>query len=67
MLFSGVEDLEEKNMFYRQKGMLWFRIFGYGLAWKSIKLHKLLFSERNGYRGFKIGNWIFIFLKRNKL
>lgn len=35
---------------YREKGLWWFRIFGYGLHWKDMRTHKPLFSERHGYR-----------------
>ena len=50
--------------FYRQKGLWWFRIFGYGISWKSLKYHNLLFSERIGKRGFRIGRWMFHFLTK---
>jgi hypothetical protein len=47
----------------RQKGIWWFRVFGVGLSWKDIRLHPLVFSERNGYRkGLRLGWWIFHFL-----
>ncbi len=44
----------------------WFRIFGYGLKYKNISIHKLMFSERNGFsKGITIGNWrIGILLKK---
>jgi hypothetical protein len=46
-----------------QKGQWWFRVFGVGLSWKDIRIHKLTFSERNGYRkGLRIGSWLFHFL-----
>jgi hypothetical protein len=32
--------------FYKIDGLLWFRIFGYGLHFKDITKHKLMFSER---------------------
>ena len=37
--------------FYNSKdGLIWFRIFGYGLHIKDINRHDLLFSERVGAR-----------------
>lgn len=49
---------------YQDKGFWWFRIFGWGLHGKNIKLHPMLFSERNRKVKFiKIGNWIFKILK----
>lgn len=44
---------------YWCNGLMWFRWFGNGRGYKikdSTK-HDLLFSERNGYRGFMIGKW----------
>ena len=44
--------------------MFWFRLFGYGITGKKISIHRLLFSQRNGYRkGFNIFGWYFEFLK----
>lgn len=31
-------------------GVVWFRLFGYGLCVESASGHVPLFSERNGYR-----------------
>ena len=33
---------------YHCPGLFWFRVFGYGLRVKRVKLHPLLFSERGG-------------------
>lgn len=36
----------------------WFRIAGFGLAWKDTRKHRPLFSERNGFRrSLMIGHW----------
>lgn len=35
----------------------WVGLFGKGIKWKDIKLHPLLFSERNGHRGTVIKGW----------
>jgi hypothetical protein len=52
----------------KSKGAWWFRVFGIGISWKDVRLHRLLFSERNGYyKGLKIGNWIFHYLKKEKV
>lgn len=52
--------------FYYYNRFGWLRLFGYGLKWKDISIHKLLFSERNHLNKFiKIGNWHIRFLKRN--
>lgn len=49
----------------RGKGFWWFRIMGYGFSWKKINNNQdLLFSERTGRRGTKIGKWYFHFLKK---
>ena len=43
---------------YNSNGMLWFRIFGYGLSIKNMDIHRLLFSERLGYtKTLRIGKW----------
>ena len=53
---------------YRAKGFWWFRVFGYGISWKSLKYHNMLFSEREDIlgrrKGIKIRKWIFHFLRR---
>ena len=33
--------------FYREKGLFWIRIFGYGFSIKNIDIHGYLFSERH--------------------
>ena len=49
---------------YKTKGMWWFRIFGYGLHCKDVKIYPLLFSEREGHKKYlKIGRWIIKWLK----
>lgn len=41
----------------------WFRVFGYGFAWKDTRKHRLLFSERNGYaRCWRLGPWLVTWL-----
>jgi len=36
----------------------WFRIFGVGIKWKDINIHRLTFSERNNYTKYIIiNNW----------
>lgn len=43
----------------------WFRVFGKGLKWKDTSIHRLMFSERNGYKkGLKIGRWYISLLTR---
>ena len=49
--------------YYYKSGLLWFRIFGYGLVIKNYKIHGLQFSERNG-KGWKIGDYHIGYLKR---
>lgn len=50
--------------YYREPGLLWFRIFGRGLLVKNLRRHPfVLFSERNGYyRGFRLGRWLIRYL-----
>ncbi len=43
----------------------WFRVFGYGIAWKYIPDHGLTFSERHGYtKILKIGKWGITLIKK---
>ena len=52
--------------FYFVNGLGWFRFFGIGLRWKDIRKHRMLFSERNGYKKMlKIGFWRISFLPYN--
>ena len=49
-------------------GTGWFRIFGYGLKFKDLNRHSLLFSERNGYtKWLKMGHWYVGLLKPDKI
>jgi len=48
---------------YLEKGRWWFRIFGYGISWKDLRIYRMDFSERIGKRGLKVGNWMFRILK----
>lgn len=47
--------------YYDKRG--WFRILGYGFSFKNIIIYDLMFSERIKKSGFRIGNWMFHFLK----
>ena len=50
----------------RKRG--WVRLFGRGVAWKDLRHHFLMFSERNGYtKHWRIGHYSFRFLKPLKL
>ena len=52
--------------YYYENRFGWFRIFGIGLKFKDITIHKMLFSEKNGYsKNIKIGNWLIGYLKRS--
>lgn len=45
-------------------GSGWFRIFGYGIGYKDLRKHNLLFSERNGItKILRLGNYSFKLLK----
>jgi len=47
-------------------GLGWIRLFGVGLFWRTTKKYDLSFSERNGYKKYKIiGNWIVNYLPKN--
>jgi hypothetical protein len=51
---------------YKCNGFYWFRIKGYGVAFKNIKVQSLLFSERNRYTKYiLIGNWLIKILHPN--
>ncbi len=41
----------------------WFRVFGWGLAWKDTRKHSLLFSERELGHGLQVWHWRFKVLK----
>ena len=50
---------------HKSDGRFWFRIFGYGLNFKDVTKHTLLFSERNSYTKYlKIGKWCITFLDK---
>ena len=52
--------------YHKSIGFLWFRLFGYGIVFKDVKRHPLLFGERNGFTKYlKIRNLIIRFLKPN--
>jgi len=53
---------------YYHKRFGWFRLFGRGLKWKDTTIHKLMFSERNGYsKGIDIGVWRISYVPYSKL
>ena len=44
--------------YYKNTGIFWFRIFGYGLFFNDITKNPLLFSERYGYvQGLRLGKF----------
>ena len=45
--------------FYRTHGMWWVKISGIGIKCKDMRVYDLMFSERYGWAGFKIGNYHF--------
>jgi hypothetical protein len=50
--------------FYYSKGFVWFRILGYGLHFKNIKMHGLTFSERTFKKFIKLPfGWRVIYLR----
>jgi hypothetical protein len=50
---------------HREPGQGWFRLFGYGIAWKDRRRHELLFSERYGFRNrLHVGPWLVGWLSR---
>lgn len=47
--------------------MGWIRLFGYGIAWKDLGKHGILFSDREGKgKRYRIGRYQFKFLRREK-
>lgn len=51
---------------HKGEGVIWFRVFGYGLHVKDTRKRFLLFSERNGYKKrLQIGNYSIRILKPN--
>ena len=53
--------------YYYEKGLFWFRIFGYGLHLKDTNKHPMMFSERNRLTKYwKVGSWIVRVLTPNK-
>ena len=52
--------------FYYNNRFGWFRFFGRGLKWKDTSIHRLTFSERNGYsKGIQISKWRISYLPCN--
>jgi hypothetical protein len=51
---------------FKYRGGFWFRLFGYGINIKNIRVNGLLFSQRNGKSGYVIGNYYIEFLKPYK-
>ena len=48
---------------YREPGLWWFRVFGYGVHCKDHRRHPALFSERNGFvKVVHVGHWCFKWL-----
>lgn len=35
-------------------GLVWFRIFGFGLLIKNLRKEEMLFSERNGHQSYMV-------------
>lgn len=53
---------------YLISGLGWFRIFGFGLHWKDTTMHRMNFSERNGYKkALKIGTYRISYLSRREI
>lgn len=54
--------------FYYKNRLGWIRFFGgAGIKWKDVRIHQLIFSERNGYvKHIEIGNWFIGYLKSLK-
>lgn len=48
-------------------GIIWLRLFGYGIHFKNLRKQALLFSERNGFvKRFQVGDWSIRFLTHGK-
>ena len=46
--------------YYRIKGFFWFRVFGYGIKGKNLKIHYPMFSERYGFTShYVVFGWSF--------
>ena len=52
---------------YRERGMWWFRLLGWGLSWEDHRIHRMLFSCRNNLGGHHVGPHCFRFLHRKDL
>jgi hypothetical protein len=53
--------------YYKGREIFWFRIFGYGLSFRSLKHGYVPFSIRNGYRKtYKLFGYRIEILKRTK-
>jgi len=65
MIDSGKKLLSKLLYIYTTDGMIWFRLFGWGLCFKDLSKHPPLFSERNGYtKRILINNWSITKLKQ---
>ena len=53
--------------YYKGSGIFWFRIFGHGLSFRSLKHGHLPFSIRYGYRKtYKLFGYRIEILKKDK-
>lgn len=52
--------IKRKHFFFvGEPGNVYFRLFGYGLAFKDTRRHRLYFSERMGLRKqLRVGPWL---------
>ena len=51
---------------YSTDGLWWFRIFGVGFSGQDITKHRLLFSQRYGYKkAITLGKWRFEYLEKS--
>lgn len=58
-----------KRIFYYfgDKGIWWFRLFGWGICYQNLHYNRLSFSLRNNYKGYLcFGYYVFEFLPKYK-
>jgi hypothetical protein len=54
--------------FYYNKRFGWIRLFGVGIKWQDVLIHRLTFSEMYKFTKYlKLGNWTIGYLPKSKI
>lgn len=65
--YIGTSKMDIVDIYYENRGG-WIALFKWQMCFKDTKIHRLYFSQRNGYtKGYMIGSWYFTFRLRSKV